>query len=543
MFQWWGRLTPGLGDWDSSWDEMGENTSLATAACCAFPNQSLTIVTNSSPASCRPLPDPQDLWEVLQWANETSSLFDHWYNHCFEPMVPPPITWSELLPSLTVYSVIFALGVLGNLLIILTVMQKSSFKSPTNTFLASLASTDLLLILICTPIKLYRLFAFTWHLGEAVCKITFYVQDMSVICSVLNLTAMSLERFYAVVYPLKARQVCTVSQARRVVAGTWLLAAILALPRNWIQVHYQIGNKKDGFHFWCIPNWEERGMWKIFQLYMMAIVVVMPTIMMTFAYTAISRAVMNITYVGVRDREADRNSSYHGGTASNREEVMCSSLQCGSEVADGQQQQQQTAQRKQNSQEQLSSLAPGLGPSQVQPGQQLYVLPAKPAHIKRFASLRLTHKSWRSPSQQQQDANANGQRAQAPVQLRANYSRGRNGQGRIGRRWENCEKLAREKAQIRKVVPMLAMVVLVFLLCWSPILVFELLQSFDIVHWWITGGLKHAKTCFSLLAYFNSCINPVIYGFMSRNFRQSFSEALCSCRFTGNSSTPDSSGP
>ena len=127
---------------------------------------------------------------------------------------------------------------------------------------------------------------------------------------------------------------------------------------------------------------------------------------------------------------------------------MCSSLQCGSEVADGQQQQQQTAQvddengqclyqwrllkaqkidainsnntyiqRKQNSQEQLSSLAPGLGPSQVclllllstlftlctlytctfllnpqvQPGQQLYVLPAKPAHIKRFASLRLTH--------------------------------------------------------------------------------------------------------------------------------------------------------
>ena len=49
--------------------------------------------------------------------------------------------------------VIFALGVLGNLLIILTVMQKRSFKSPTNTFLASLASTDLLLILICTPVK------------------------------------------------------------------------------------------------------------------------------------------------------------------------------------------------------------------------------------------------------------------------------------------------------------------------------------------------------------------------------------------------------
>ena len=40
-------------------------------------------------------------------------------------------------------------------------------------------------------------------------------------------------------------------------------------------------------------------------------------------------------------------------------------------------------------------------------------------------------KSWRSQSQQQPD-DANGQRAQqpAPVQLRANYSRGRNGQVR-----------------------------------------------------------------------------------------------------------------
>ena len=33
---------------------------------------------------------------------------------------------------------------------------------------------------------------------------------------------------------------CTVSQARRLVAATWLLAAILALPRNWIQVVVKI---------------------------------------------------------------------------------------------------------------------------------------------------------------------------------------------------------------------------------------------------------------------------------------------------------------
>ena len=36
--------------------------------------------------------------------NDSGAGFDHWYNECFEPMEPPPITWAELLPSLTVYS-------------------------------------------------------------------------------------------------------------------------------------------------------------------------------------------------------------------------------------------------------------------------------------------------------------------------------------------------------------------------------------------------------------------------------------------------------
>ena len=68
------------------------------------------------------------------------------------------------------------------------------------------------------------------------CKLIFYIQDMSMICSVLNLTAMSMERFYAIVYPLQSRRVCTVSQARRVVLSTWVVALVLALPRTVIQV-------------------------------------------------------------------------------------------------------------------------------------------------------------------------------------------------------------------------------------------------------------------------------------------------------------------
>ena len=93
---------------------------------------------------------------------------------------------------------------------------------------------------------------------------------------------------------------------------------------------------------------------------------------------------------------------------------------------------------------------------------------------------------------------------------------------------------------------MLIIVVIVFILCWTPILIFEVLQSFDIIGTQLFGCLKHIKTFLCLLSYMNrylktstpvlnlircSCLNPLIYGFMSRNFRKSFTDVLFSCHW------------
>lgn len=61
--------------------------------------------------------------------------------------------WEELLPTLLVYGVTLILGLIGNSLIVFTIYRYRRMQSATNMLLASLASADLLLIILCIPVK------------------------------------------------------------------------------------------------------------------------------------------------------------------------------------------------------------------------------------------------------------------------------------------------------------------------------------------------------------------------------------------------------
>ena len=61
-----------------------------------------------------------------------------------------------------------------------------------------------------------------------------------------------------------------------------------------MQTQFEVGNKVDGFHFWCIPNWEETFYWQVFQLYMLTVVLVLPSMVMMFAYSSISSQVLGV---------------------------------------------------------------------------------------------------------------------------------------------------------------------------------------------------------------------------------------------------------
>ena len=72
-------------------------------------------------------------------------------------------------------------------------------------------------------------------------------------------------------------------------------------------------------------------------------------------------------------------------------------------------------------------------------------------------------------------------------------------------------------------------IVVLFTICWGPALIDNVLVAFGVVNRLNYGHLKPMRQAFDVMSYFNSCVNPIVYAFMSKNWRKSFFTALCSC--------------
>lgn len=80
-----------------------------------------------------------------------------------------------------------------------------------------------------------------------------------------------------------------------------------------------------------------------------------------------------------------------------------------------------------------------------------------------------------------------------------------------------------------QVVMMLVIVVILFAVCWTPLLVNNVLVAFGYLDNLNMGFLKHIRIPIHILAYANSCINPFVYAFMSKNFRDGFKQSISAC--------------
>ncbi|XP_030628061.1 neuromedin-B receptor [Chanos chanos] len=133
-----------------------------------------------------------------------------------------------VIPS--VYILIITIGLLGNITLVKIFITTSAMRSVPNIFISSLAVGDLLLLVTCVPVDAFRYFFDEWIFGTIACKLIPVIQLTSVGVSVFTLTALSADRYKAIVNPMDIQTSSAVFWTCVKAVSIWVVSVILAVP-------------------------------------------------------------------------------------------------------------------------------------------------------------------------------------------------------------------------------------------------------------------------------------------------------------------------
>ncbi|XP_020714575.1 RYamide receptor-like [Ceratitis capitata] len=144
----------------------------------------------------------------------------------FERLYAAP--WQIVVILSIFYGTVSFFAVFGNALVIWIVARSRQMRTVTNTYIANLAVSDVIIGVFCIPFQFQAAILQRWNLPDFMCAFCPFVQTLSVNVSVFTLTAIAIDRHRAIINPLRARPSKYISKF--ILLGIWLLAIIFACP-------------------------------------------------------------------------------------------------------------------------------------------------------------------------------------------------------------------------------------------------------------------------------------------------------------------------
>ena len=165
---------------------------------------------------------------------------------------------AEITAKAVAYIFIFLISFFGNIFILVVIYKNKQLRRSINYFVFNMAVSDLFNPLTVMTVKIVEIISGSsswkvdrpWLLGNILCKLAYFLPDVSLVVSIGSLLLISIDRLIAVVFPLKAKLIS--SEVRLISSlSTWFVAIAVHAPYFYSFKLIPYENETN-----CIMNWE-----------------------------------------------------------------------------------------------------------------------------------------------------------------------------------------------------------------------------------------------------------------------------------------------
>ena len=125
-----------------------------------------------------------------------------------QPSSCPSNPTAEKIGNTVAYCLVFLVSLAGNTVIGIIVYKTKAMRKPINFLIVNMAMSDLLFAIFLIPLLVQLLYKDSWLIGglvgQILCKLVAFLVDASTVVSIQSLVLIALNRFGAVVYPLRS---------------------------------------------------------------------------------------------------------------------------------------------------------------------------------------------------------------------------------------------------------------------------------------------------------------------------------------------------
>ena len=143
----------------------------------------------------------------------------------------------EVVFKALAYFIILIVSLVGNLLVLLITYKNRQLRKTISFFVFNMAVSDLFNPLTIMPIQIVQIISGSdswkvdrpWMLGNILCKLSYFLPDVSLVVSIESLLLISIDRFIATIFPL-----CTKLESLKArlisILFTWIVAIAVHAP-------------------------------------------------------------------------------------------------------------------------------------------------------------------------------------------------------------------------------------------------------------------------------------------------------------------------